>query len=125
MTELRTVGQRLRLARTAHELTLRQLATDVELSPSHLGQLEADEPSPANAPEMLDRLARSLRLNPDWLRDGSEPMLFLSDMTAKEQIRKQSGPGTKGLPSFFIGGGGCWVETGDGWKVDRRERDGR
>jgi HTH-type transcriptional regulator, competence development regulator len=61
----RTLGQSIRDARVAAELTLRELARRIERAPSYLNDIEHDRRVPSEA--VLRQLAAELNLDPDPL----------------------------------------------------------
>ena len=65
MTRTRTLGSELKAKRTELGFTVRGLARAVDVAPSTILRLEADEWKPA--PELIKRLARALKLKAEEL----------------------------------------------------------
>lgn len=61
------LGRRIRKARRAKGITLREFARRVKKSPAFISMLENNDPAPAVKEETLEVLARELSLDPDEL----------------------------------------------------------
>jgi len=70
-----TMGQRLRAARTARQMTLRGLAAEVGIPHEHVSKIERDLSKSIHTQTMV-KLCRALGVSSDWLCcvwDGWEP----------------------------------------------------
>ena len=61
------LGDRIRTARKAKRITLRELARRVRKSPAFISMLENNDPAPAVKEETLEAVAQELSLNRDEL----------------------------------------------------------
>lgn len=114
-----SLAERLTWVRTQHGWTRAELAEKVGTSEDAIAALEADAPS--RFEWLTDRLAEVLHVSAEWLWSGSEPMLGLNHMTPDEQVKRQSGRGSKGLPGFVVIPDGVWEQNKAGeWTVKGR-----
>lgn len=115
---METIGARLRWARRRHGMTQEQLSKVSGVSLVTIRRIEQEQGGFAPQIGKLAQLASALHIRAGWLAFGEEPMVTLADMTGEQQIRAQSGPGTKDLPGFVVTDGGVWYRDGDTWRVE-------
>jgi len=85
MTDGETFGDRLRWVRERWGMSQVELGEASRLGTRLIEIAEADEIDPES--DALGRLAETLRVAEDWLAFGTEPMVYLSDMTPEEQFK--------------------------------------
>lgn len=115
---METIGARLRWARRRHGITQEQLSKVSGVSLVTIRRIEQEQGGFAPQIGKLEQLASALHIRAGWLAFGEEPMVMLWNMTGDEQVRAQTGPGTKGLPGFVVVDGGPWYRDGDTWRVE-------
>lgn len=122
MNESHSVGDRLRYARAGWGWSQDELATASGVSVATVQRVEGG----AYEPQLgtVRKLAEALRIRPDFLAFGNEPMVALFDMTGTGQVRVQSGPGSEGLPGFVVIGGGVWDVQDGKWRVVLEDGEG-
>jgi len=84
-----TLGERLRGARLAHQIGLRELARRLEITPSYLSDIESDRRVPAEP--VLEAMAAQLELSFDGLmalggRLGEETTRYVRRVPAAAQL---------------------------------------
>jgi len=119
MTEHETLADRVRFTRADWSWTQDELASASGVGVATIRRIEggAYEPNLGT----IRKLAAALHVRPGGLAFGGEPLIGLADMTAREQIREQTGPGSDGLPGFVVMSGGVWQHDGTRWRVVRDE----
>lgn len=110
-------GTRLRYARHKWHLTQTGLAVKAGVGVATIRRVENAYYEPRM--DTARKLAAALQVRLEWLLTGDEPMLWMVQMTAEEQHKQQSGPGTEGLPGYVIAETGPWFTDDDGeWMVE-------
>lgn len=117
------MSDRLKYARKAHGHTQETLAKQTGCGLATIRRIEQAKGPRDMELGTIDTLAAVLRIEPAWLAYGVEPMVTLAQMTPEEQVKRQTGPGTKGLPGFVVIEGGVWETSRDGeWTVKGAKR---
>ena len=91
--DAKSVGTRIRRARKAADLTIKQLAEAAHVSPSYLSDVERGYKNPSLP--IIAALSRSLNRSLDWLVFGVEQAQTMPDL--RTLLR------TPGLPVFYNG----------------------
>lgn len=115
---MQRMSERLKWCRHRFGWTQRDLARASGVGLATIRRVEQEQFAPRLA--TVQRLAETLHVREGWLAFGDEPMVTLAHMTADEQHRVQTGPGTEGRPGYMIVGPGPWYRHGSDWQIDAR-----
>jgi DNA-binding XRE family transcriptional regulator len=117
MTTDNTFRARLRYARQKWHLTQTDLAVKAGIGVATVRRAENAYYEPRL--DTARKLANALQVRLEWLLTGDEPMLWMVQMTAEEQQKQHTGPGTEGLPGYVIADTGPWFTDDAGeWHID-------
>lgn len=99
---METVGSRLRDARRRRGWSQQRLADEAGLGHATVERCERGEAMPRL--RHLEATAKALRVRPEWLLVGREPMVAHEDLCLEAQAGSSDSP----FPALLIGSGGPW-----------------